>query len=141
MEIEENKTDYTLITEYDCLDPVHVWTQDIAKNQGRIVIVCYGCALNAYWGSMGGTIKEFFAKASVSYIFNIFEHNIRDSYDVENYECYEDKEEGNIKTRSIEVGNKMSEHQKDYICRIIKCVKEAFAKQLDQSPELLEVEA
>lgn len=129
MKIEEIKTDYIQITDYKGLDPVHVWTQDIAKNQGRIVIVCYGCALNAYWGSMGGTIKEFFLSASTGYIFNIFENNIKRSYDVVNFEGGYD-ENDNWYEKEIEVGNKMSECQKDYIRRIIKCVKEAFSQQL-----------
>ena len=81
MKIQEGKTDYLLITDYKGLDPVHVWTQDIGKNQGRINILCYGCAINAYWGTMGGTIKEFFVKAPVSYISNIFVQNIKNSYD------------------------------------------------------------
>lgn len=142
MKIEESKTDYILITDYKGLDPVHVWVQDIAKNQGRIVIVCYNCTLMATWGSMGKTIKEFFVSASESYIFNVFEHNIRDSYDVVNYQCGYDENDKWYEKEFEGVGNKMSAHQKDYIYRIIKCVKECFVKQLgiklNSNSELLE---
>ena len=130
MQVEQSKVEKITITDKKGLDPIHVYLEDTAKNQGRITIVCYGCALNAYWSSMGKGIKEFFAYASVDYISNIFKNNIRDSYDVENFKITEYK--GRMLENRVNASCRMSREQEAYIERIIECVQEALKEVLSE---------
>lgn len=53
------------------LDPVTAYFDDMAPGEGRVVLVCYDLAIQAYWGAMGDcTVKEFFAKCGPDYICN-----------------------------------------------------------------------
>jgi len=54
----------------DALDEIILYLDDIAPKQGYATIVCYGCAWNAYWGSMwdGRNVMEFMNECDTDYV-------------------------------------------------------------------------
>ncbi len=51
------------------LDGVFAYFDDIAKGEGRVILVCWDMAYTAYWGAMGDrTVKQFFIGCDVDYI-------------------------------------------------------------------------
>lgn len=67
--MEHGVLESTQIPAQGSLDAVTVFWQDFGLNKGAVTIVCWGCAWMCYFGGMGAnSIKEFFAKASTSYL-------------------------------------------------------------------------
>lgn len=52
------------------LDPVDIIVENIQDGVGKITISCYGEVWTGFWGSMGGTVEEFFQHASNDYLIN-----------------------------------------------------------------------
>lgn len=50
------------------LDPVEVIIENYGEGAGKILISCWGESWTGYWGSMGGTIEEFFQRVSNDYL-------------------------------------------------------------------------
>jgi len=68
MKITEERIRRITISEVQCLDPIRVMLEDVGENQGRINIECYGQSWACFWGSMGGTISEFFTSCDEHYL-------------------------------------------------------------------------
>ena len=98
MEVKEIKVKSLLISDYEGLDPVRVFIEDLELGKGFITITCYGQSWACYWGSMGErTVKEFFINCNTSYLLGC----------IARYQ-------------------NLSESEHNYITRIIKCVQDAF---------------
>lgn len=52
------------------LDPVEVIVENFGEGAGKITISCYGEVWTGFWGSMGGTVEEFFQRVSNDYLIN-----------------------------------------------------------------------
>lgn len=52
------------------LDPVEVIIENYGEGAGKIIITCWGESWTGYWGSMGGTVEEFFQRVSNDYLIN-----------------------------------------------------------------------
>lgn len=52
------------------LDPVEVIVENFDEGAGKITISCYGEVWTGFWGSMGGTVEEFFQRVSNDYLIN-----------------------------------------------------------------------
>ena len=52
------------------LDPVEVIIENYGEGAGKIIITCWGESWTGYWGSMGGTMEEFFQRVSNDYLIN-----------------------------------------------------------------------
>lgn len=58
------------INESHRLDPVEVIIENYGGGAGKILISCWGESWTGYWGSMGGTVEEFFQRVSNDYLIN-----------------------------------------------------------------------
>lgn len=133
--IEKTVQQYTF--KDDNIDPVHVWIDEWAKEennkkrfQGRIVIVCYGVALNYYFDSMGCPMKDFILKCDTGYLLNKFEINIQETMRPRAYNLSFDENENVISEENTEVSIKIPDFQKKYIKRIIETIKCGFREIL-----------
>lgn len=52
------------------LDPVEVIVENFDEGAGKITISCYGEVWTGFWGSMGGTVEEFFQRVSNDYLID-----------------------------------------------------------------------
>lgn len=52
------------------LDPVEVIIENYGEGAGKILISCWGESWTGYWGSMGGTLEEFFQRVSNDYLID-----------------------------------------------------------------------
>lgn len=52
------------------LDPVEVIIENYGAGQGKILITCWGESWTGFWGSMGGTIEQFFQHVSNDYLID-----------------------------------------------------------------------
>lgn len=52
------------------LDPINCIIENYGEGRGKITIDCYGDVWTGFWGSMGGTVEEFFQRASNDYLIN-----------------------------------------------------------------------
>jgi len=52
------------------LDPVEVIVENYHEGAGKVIISCWGESWTGYWGSMGGTIEEFFQRVSNDYLID-----------------------------------------------------------------------
>lgn len=50
------------------LDPIEVIIENYGGGQGKILISCWGESWTGFWGSMGGTIEQFFQHVSNDYL-------------------------------------------------------------------------
>ena len=50
------------------LDPIEVIIENMELGRGKIVITCYGQSWTGFWGSMGSTMEEFFARCNNDYL-------------------------------------------------------------------------
>lgn len=58
------------INETHRLDPVEVLIENYGEGAGRIIITCCGESWTGFWGSMGGTVEEFFQHVSNDYLIS-----------------------------------------------------------------------
>lgn len=79
MKIEEGLVRQIKISEVEDLDPIRVVVEEYTKGEAKVIVECYGQSWSSYWGSMGGSIKEFFTRTNVDYLVNCFERGIRPS--------------------------------------------------------------
>ncbi|ATS93520.1 hypothetical protein P1A145kb_p120 [Pectobacterium phage DU_PP_I] len=56
------------INETHRLDPVEVIIENYGEGAGKIIITCWGESWTGFWGSMGGTVEEFFQRVSNDYL-------------------------------------------------------------------------
>lgn len=141
MEVTKKQVEEIKITAAKGLDPITVYIDERkdeeyqgccdadVRYKGRITILCYGLALNYFWGAMGSPMKEFFCTASTGYIADKFELNARETFKPQAYTGFYD-ENGEWQTVGAEVNIEMSEHHRKYICNIIEAVKAAFRELL-----------
>lgn len=52
------------------LDPVEIIVENFDEGAGKITISCYGEVWTGFWGSMGGTVEEFFQRVSNDYLID-----------------------------------------------------------------------
>lgn len=50
------------------LDPVEVIVENFGEGRGKITVSCYGEVWTGFWGSMGGTVEQFFQRVSNDYL-------------------------------------------------------------------------
>ena len=82
MKVVESKVKSYKITELESLDPITIMVEDFDEGSAEVTIKIYGESWTAYWGSMGGNVKEFFTRTNVQYLANCFERGIRADSDV-----------------------------------------------------------
>lgn len=87
MNVTESTVRKLAITGVPRFDTISVLVEEFAHGEAKVVIE-HGCeAYAAYWGSMGGTVAEFFARCDVHYLANRFagnmEHDICDAESIE----------------------------------------------------------
>lgn len=58
------------INESHRLDPVEVIIENYGDGAGKVLISCWGESWTGYWGSMGGTVEEFFQRVSNDYLID-----------------------------------------------------------------------
>lgn len=58
------------INESHRLDPVEVIIENFGEGSGKILISCWGESWTGYWGSMGGTVEEFFQRVGNDYLID-----------------------------------------------------------------------
>lgn len=139
MQIQRKQIEQIRITGVKNIDPITIYIDewkdkktDETRFQGRITILCYGIALNYYWNAMGEPLREFFIAADTGYIADKFELNARETFKPQAYEAEFD-DFGNLK--KIQADNiqiEMSNYHREYICKIIEAVKNAFKLQLKE---------
>lgn len=139
LQIQENQVTQIKITGAKDLDPITVYIdewEDKRPNKtmykGRITILCYRVALNYFWGSMGEPMREFFITASTEYIADKFELNARETFKPQAYEVELDDFENLKKFQADNIQIEMSNYHREYICRIIEAVKDAFRQQIKE---------
>lgn len=74
--VESNVKSYK-VTELENLDPITIMVEDFGEGSAEVTIKIYGESWTAYWGSMGGNVKEFFTRTNVQYLVNCFDRGIR----------------------------------------------------------------
>ena len=79
--VESNVKSYK-VTELENLDPITIMVEDFGEGRAEVTIKIYGESWTSYWGSMGGSVKEFFTRTNVQYLVNCFERGIRATSDV-----------------------------------------------------------
>jgi len=146
MKIEKSSITKILITDIDRLDPVSVYAEDLGPHQGKITITCYGKAWTAYWSGMGDlTISEFFVSCDEHYIANKLSDINSESFDIDairkdaeekGVECWRDDPWNDYEFMKDMYGPDMvdwsdklpkkTNHEYEYLCRIIKAVQYAF---------------
>ncbi len=52
------------------LDPVEVIVENFQEGAGKVIISCWGESWTGYWGSMGGTLEQFFQRVSNDYLID-----------------------------------------------------------------------
>lgn len=71
MDIQRNFVEKIKISDTESthgLDPVEIIIENYGEGRGKIIISCYVDSWTGYWGSMGGTIEEFFQRVSNDYL-------------------------------------------------------------------------
>ncbi len=144
LQIKEKQVTQIKIIGAENLDPITVYIDERkdeeyqgccdtdVRYQGRIIIICYGMALNYFWNAMGEPMKEFFVRASTGYIADKFEQNARETYRPKAMGGDYD-ENGEWKEKELEASFDMEENHRKYICRVIEAVKAAFREQLNEN--------
>lgn len=144
MQIQEKQVTQIKITGAKNLDPITVyideWQDEKYKGccdtdvryQGRIIILCYGMALNYFWNAMESPMREFFITASTGYIADKFELNARETFKPQAYGIEIDDFDNLKRVQMDNVEIEVSEQHRGYICRIIEAVKDAFRQQLNE---------
>ena len=78
MKVIESSVKSYKVTELDNLDPITIMVEGW-YGEAEVTIKIYGESWTAYWGSMGGTVKEFFTRTNVQYLVNCFDRGIRET--------------------------------------------------------------
>tara|TARA_R110002012_G_scaffold49804_5_gene128920 strand:- start:30085 stop:30594 length:510 start_codon:yes stop_codon:yes gene_type:complete len=77
MKIVESSIKSYKVTELDSLDPLTIMVEDFGGGRAEVTIKIYGESWTSYWGSMGGSVKDFFTRTNVPYLVNCFDRGIR----------------------------------------------------------------
>lgn len=77
MRVVESEIKSYKVTELESLDPITIMVEDFGEGSAEVTIKIYGESWTAYWGSMGGSVKEFFTRTNVQYLVNCFDSGIR----------------------------------------------------------------
>lgn len=99
MKIVESSIKSYKVTELDNLDPITIMVEDLGEGRAEVTIKIYGESWTAYWGSMGGTVKEFFTRTNVTYLVNCFDRGIRATSDIVDKSTMRDVFEDKIKSK------------------------------------------
>lgn len=135
MQIKEKNIKQIIIQDAKGIEPIRVLIDEWQEKQisgeikysGHIVILCYGVALNHYFSSMGMPMCEFLLECHTFYLLGKFEANARSTFNPEAFDSFLD-ENDDIQKRESEASVEMATYHRDYICRIIEAVKQAFRK-------------
>lgn len=79
--------------------------------------------------------ENFFITASTGYIADKFELNARETFKPQAYEVEFDGFGNFKKVQADDIQIEMSEHHREYICKIIETVKDAFRQQLKEQSD------
>ena len=77
MKIVESSIKSYRVTELDSLDPLTIMVEYFGGGRAEVTIKIYGESWTSYWGSMGGSVKDFFTRTNVPYLVNCFDRGIR----------------------------------------------------------------
>lgn len=77
MKIEIGNIKQIKISDVEGLDPIRVMVEEYGHGEAKVIIDCYGQSWSSYWGSMGGTLREFFTRTNVDYLLNCFDRGLR----------------------------------------------------------------
>lgn len=77
MKIVESSIKSYKATELENLDPITIMVEDFGEGSAEVTIKIYGESWTSYWGSMGGSVKDFFTRTNVPYLVNCFDRGIR----------------------------------------------------------------
>lgn len=87
MKVTESTVHKLAITGVERFNTISVLVEEFAHGQAKVVIEHSCEAYAAYWGSMGGTVAEFFARCDLHYLAGRFagnmEHDICDAEAIE----------------------------------------------------------
>lgn len=90
MIIDKSLVTQIKVTNLERLDPITIIVEDIAEGQASITIKCFDKSWASYWGSMGGSVKDFFSRCNVGYLVNCFDRGIRSETDEKDVEAMQE---------------------------------------------------
>lgn len=102
MKIEESLVKKIYVSEIDSLDPITILVEDFGEGHAEVIIKCWDKSWIAYWGAMGGDVKEFFSRVNVSYLVNCFDRGIRSESDEKDVYAMKETFEQKIKEYILE---------------------------------------
>lgn len=82
MKVTKSLVESILVEDIPRLDPITIMVNNLGEGQAEVTIKCYDKSWTAYWGSMGGTVEEFFSRTNVGYLVNCFDRGIRSDSDL-----------------------------------------------------------
>ena len=95
--VESNIKSYK-VTELENLDPITIMVEDFGEGRAEVTIKIYGESWTSYWGSMGGSVKDFFTRTNVPYLVNCFDRGIRPTSENVDKSAMKEVFEARIKT-------------------------------------------
>tara|TARA_R100000541_G_C1897352_1_gene83929 strand:- start:3415 stop:4038 length:624 start_codon:yes stop_codon:yes gene_type:complete len=81
MKVTKSLVESILVEDIPRLDPVTILVNNLGEGRAEVTIKCYDKSWTAYWGSMGGSVEEFFSRVNVGYLVNCFDRGIRSESD------------------------------------------------------------
>lgn len=78
MKIEQSQITKLVLSELEKLDPISVFIEDIAPQQGKITIECYGKAWSTYFSGCGGNgLANFIIAQHTEYLVDRFDGHLQ----------------------------------------------------------------
>lgn len=81
MKVTKSLVESILVEDIPSLDPVTILVNNLGEGQAEVTIKCYDKSWTSYWGSMGGTVEDFFSRVNIDYLVNCFDRGIRSESD------------------------------------------------------------
>ncbi len=81
MKVTKSLVESILVEDIPRLDPVTILVNNLGEGKAEVTIKCYDKSWTASWGSMGGSVEEFFSRTNVDYLVNCFDRGIRSDSD------------------------------------------------------------
>lgn len=76
MKVEKTTVEKLQVDGVDNLDSLTMYIECYGGSAAKVTMECYGSSWSAYWGSMGGSVKEFFLRCNTPYLVNCFSRGI-----------------------------------------------------------------
>lgn len=102
MKVEESLVKKIYVSEIEALDPITILVEDFGEGHAEVIIKCWDKSWTAYWGAMGGDVKEFFSRVNVSYLVNCFDRGIRSESDEKDVSAMKETFEQKIREYILE---------------------------------------